>query len=487
MLILPLHQPLTAANFPRATALLVLVNLFVFFVLQSGDQKAWAAARDYYRSSGLLALEKPLYEKHLAQSQEQSRLRELQKLRAVERENVQLAWQVQDDLFRERLRQGELFVDAEQHAAWQRLDAEFQRQRARVFTERFALQAAAPKLPTLLSSMFLHGGIDHLLGNLLFLIALGLLVEGGLGAGLFAALYLLSGLGAGLAWAIASRDGSLIGASGAIAGLMGAFCVLWGRRRVRFFYWFFVVFDYIKGPALALLPAWLGWELLQWFLRDGSRVAYEAHAGGIVSGAILAVMVRAVGWQREAFFVSEPVKPDLDAQLEQALQHLGRMRLNEAEALLSALAEQSPQHFAAALAHYRCARYAGHSQQARQRLETLLGLPSLQRDQLREVWTVLSEWGETGAGIAASARLAFAPRLLLIGEPAAAVALALACADDAAVAGELPQAWLSLALRCKEQGQAEAAQRLLGAIVAQCAATPQADKAQFLLQEWTQA
>ncbi len=69
---------------------------------------------------------------------------------------------------------------------------------------------------------------------------------------------------------------------------MGAFCVVWGRRRVRFFLLvFFVVFNYARGPVILLLPVWLGWELYSLASSDNGSVAFDAHAGGLVSGALL--------------------------------------------------------------------------------------------------------------------------------------------------------------------------------------------------------
>src|SRR5690606_22699464 len=132
---------------------------------------------------------------------------------------------------------------------------------------------------------------------------IGLLVEGALGHGLFLAVYLLGGMGSALLsllWRMGETGGAL-GASGAIAALMGAYCVLWGRRKVRFFWWFFVVFDYVKAPALVLLPVWLGWEVLNMAFNSQANIGFDAHAGGIVCGALLALGVRRLGWERREF------------------------------------------------------------------------------------------------------------------------------------------------------------------------------------------
>src|SRR5690606_15057541 len=107
----------------------------------------------------------------------------------------------------------------------------------KITTYRFFQRHSELDPVRLVTHAFLHGDVMHLLGNMFFLAALGLLVEGALGPWRFALLYLVGAVGAGLfsaAWNWGAPGGGL-GASGAIAALMGAFCVLWGRRPVRFF------------------------------------------------------------------------------------------------------------------------------------------------------------------------------------------------------------------------------------------------------------
>ena len=108
------------------------------------------------------------------------------------------------------------------------------------------------------SYMILHAGILHLLMNSVALFAFGPAVERRLGGARFIAYYIYCGLGAAVFSLILSSIIPIVpflGASGAVAALMGAYCVLWGRQPVRFFYWFFVVFDYVRAPAIWLLPA----------------------------------------------------------------------------------------------------------------------------------------------------------------------------------------------------------------------------------------
>lgn len=486
MLILPLHQPLTRANFPFATAALLLVNIAVFLVLQSGDGAAWERADQHYRERGLAAIEAPLYERHRRERGADPAIDDAAaELPAEAQEEFRQQAMQLDRGFRARLQAGELFASAAEHRAWLAAATGYQRLRERIVTDRWAFDAEQPQASRLVSSMFLHGGIEHLLGNMLFLAALGLLVEGPLGAGWFTALYLAAGAGAGLTWLgwHGEGPGTVIGASGAIAGLMGAFCVLWGRRRVRFFYWFFVLFDYVRAPALLLLPLWLGWELLQLLAVDDSQVAYSAHAGGIVAGALLGFGLTALGRVRTAYF-AEAEQPAQDGiALQQALQHLGRMQPAEAEALLLPLAQREPQRFDLALALYRCARYAGRTGDALQRAAALLSLPSTSAAEAREQAALLQDLGALAARLPIEPRAALAMRLAALGDGERALALLAAIDAEGAGPEQMPQRWLVLALRLREAGCAAPARQALQRLASGYPDTVEGGKARFLLSE----
>ena len=150
----------------------------------------------------------------------------------------------------------------------------------------------------LVTSMFLHGGWMHLVGNLWFLWIFGNNVEDSMGHLRFVLFYLVTGLAAALAHVVTNPASSvpMVGASGAISGVMGAYLVLYPRARVYtlFFFFFFV--------RVLPLPAWLMlgyWMLIQIAgsassaaLGGGGGVAYGAHVGGFVSGLVLVFLFR---------------------------------------------------------------------------------------------------------------------------------------------------------------------------------------------------
>ncbi|KJZ19552.1 rhomboid family intramembrane serine protease [Loktanella sp. S4079] len=144
---------------------------------------------------------------------------------------------------------------------------------------------------TILTSMFLHSGYMHLIGNMVFLFIYGDNLEDKLGHIPFAVFYLLSGLAAGLAQ-FASEPGSVIpmvGASGAIAGVMGGYLLLYPKARVDVFVFFVIFFKVIPIPAWITLGFWFAAQLFNGFSAPAGTggVAHWAHAGGFVAGFVL--------------------------------------------------------------------------------------------------------------------------------------------------------------------------------------------------------
>ena len=147
------------------------------------------------------------------------------------------------------------------------------------------------------TSVFLHGGWMHILGNMWFLWIFGNNVEDAVGHVRFLAFYLVAGgLAAGAQ--IASSPGSvapMVGASGAVSAVMGAYFVLYPRARVDTLFFLFVFVRVVPLPAWVMLGYWM---LLQLFASTlappgaGGGVAYMAHVGGFVAGLVLVFPLR---------------------------------------------------------------------------------------------------------------------------------------------------------------------------------------------------
>ncbi|MGL5011456.1 MAG: rhomboid family intramembrane serine protease [Paracoccaceae bacterium] len=146
---------------------------------------------------------------------------------------------------------------------------------------------------TVVTSMFLHGGWMHIIGNMLFLWVFGDNLEDQMGHVPFLGFYLVSGAAAA-ALQIAAEPASqipMVGASGAIAGVLGGSLLLFPTARVDVFVFLLIFIRVIPIPAWIVLGLWFATQVFSGFAMplEGGGVAYWAHAGGFVAGLLLAV------------------------------------------------------------------------------------------------------------------------------------------------------------------------------------------------------
>jgi membrane associated rhomboid family serine protease len=149
---------------------------------------------------------------------------------------------------------------------------------------------------TPLTSMFLHGGWTHILGNALFFWVFGNNIEDSMGPARFLAFYLICGLAAAAAHVLMQPASPVptVGASGAISGVLGAYLVLYPRVRVNMLFIFIIIFRIIPVPAWLVLIWWFGVQLItalpslsQVNPDVSSGIAVWAHVGGFVTGVVL--------------------------------------------------------------------------------------------------------------------------------------------------------------------------------------------------------
>jgi len=148
---------------------------------------------------------------------------------------------------------------------------------------------------TLLSSMFMHAGWMHIVGNMIYLWAFGPEIEDAMGSFRFLFFYLAGGLIAMMAQVIADPSSTIpvLGASGAIAAVMGAFLVTYPKDRIRTVLFFLIFFRVTYIPAILLIGFWFLMQILNvgavTEVRSGG-VAYLAHIAGFLFGAVTARM-----------------------------------------------------------------------------------------------------------------------------------------------------------------------------------------------------
>lgn len=338
MFMMPYVTRLTRASFPLGVSLVVLACVLVYFGFQSGDEKRYQRIGEHYATSVLPAVELPAYEDYLRRRGETEALQRMEAFRRTQALFPALSQMEGDAVFMARLRGGKIVTEEHpQFDAWRSARHQLDAMEARVFTERFGFDTGHPTALTALTHQFMHGSVGHLFGNMVVLILVGPAVEALIGTLPFLLVFVLGGFGAAAAHWLATQGvpGGLVGASGAIAAVMGAFAVLLGRRRIPFFYFLFVYFDVFRAPALLALPIWLVNEALQFFWLGNAHVAYGAHFGGLLVGALLALP-----WRRRALarllpegggaVVEAPSRPAAEVAVGEARRLMSTQRFDEA-------------------------------------------------------------------------------------------------------------------------------------------------------------
>jgi len=148
--------------------------------------------------------------------------------------------------------------------------------------------ALVPPWATLFTATFLHGGVMHLAGNMLYLWIFGDNIEVSMGRFRFLVFYLLTGAIAALCHGLLDTGSEIpmIGASGAISGVLGAYVMLFPRANIQVLTF---PFGLVGVPAVVVLGIWFGLQLVDGLMSDssGGGVAFWAHIGGFVAGVVL--------------------------------------------------------------------------------------------------------------------------------------------------------------------------------------------------------
>jgi len=157
----------------------------------------------------------------------------------------------------------------------------------------YALTPAAPSVITVFTSMFMHGGLMHIIFNMWFLWIFGDNIESVLGHKRYVLFYLICGVGAALAQ-IQINTGSqipMVGASGAIAGVLGAYLIRFPRATVHVLVILIIFITFIRVPAMVVIGIWFLSNLTAGLgtlgIEETGGTAWFAHFGGFVSGVVL--------------------------------------------------------------------------------------------------------------------------------------------------------------------------------------------------------
>jgi len=155
---------------------------------------------------------------------------------------------------------------------------------------------------TVFTSMFIHSGFMHIIGNMLYLWVFGDNIESALGSARFLIFYLLCGVGAALGQVLIdpASEIPMVGASGAISGVMGGYLLLFPQAQVETLLMLGWYIRMVRLPAIVVLGLWIAMQLLSGLASLGTAasggVAFFAHVGGFVAGLILVLVLRRRRW-----------------------------------------------------------------------------------------------------------------------------------------------------------------------------------------------
>ena len=187
---------------------------------------------------------------------------------------------------------------------------------SQLFSNANSMNLKQSSLLTIFTSMFLHGGLFHLLGNMLFLWIYGNNVEDSMGHIKFLIFYLLCGLAASLLQAIVSFDSSIpmIGASGAVSGVLSAYFLLYPKARVLTLVVLLIFITFIRIPAGLLIGFWFLSQIINAYFNDPNSpgVAWYAHIGGFLMGLFLIPFFKK---KKFKFFSSGTIKKEISERI----------------------------------------------------------------------------------------------------------------------------------------------------------------------------
>jgi membrane associated rhomboid family serine protease len=367
MLIIPLEKSIDWRKPPFITFLLIIINSIILVYSHGYDKGIFENSLKYYVFSELPKIELPRYLD--TQANFSGTLSNKELIANIENDNANeevlayILMEMENDVgFMEKLHQNRIINPQNAaYAQWQAARTKFESIASSSIASRYGFTPSKHKPITFLTHQFLHGGYDHLLGNMLFLFLIGFALETALGSLLYVTCYLLSGLGAvTLYWLIyPASDTVLVGASGAIAGLMGMYAGVFGLRKIRFFYSLLFYFDYIKAPALIMLPLWVANEIYQLYFTEGSNVAYMAHVGGLITGGIISFAIKRYFTKKvDIHYLDESAQKDEKNKLyEHGMGLLRELKIPQSKAIFSGLHARYPEDGDILIQYYKTLKY----------------------------------------------------------------------------------------------------------------------------------
>lgn len=314
MIIVPTEKSFDWKHTPIVLFAIVLLNMMVYFLYQTGDDARFGQAVEQYKQLNILAVEWPVFKEYVLAEGNKTELTDYEDLYRDGQDNkILIAYILIDSGFTLYLEKNiHKYITDEVYVDWELSRHQVNEMIKSISSIRLGLVPANLNPLTLLTHQFLHGGLMHLVGNIFFLVMCGFAVEAAVGHLRFLGFYLASGIVSGLSFSALNLDSTvpLVGASGAISGVMAMYLAVFRLKKIEFFYWLFVFVGYIRLPALVILPIYIGKEVVSYLTDTESHVAFMAHAGGFVAGAVFILVTQ---FFKPATFNEEYLESESDA------------------------------------------------------------------------------------------------------------------------------------------------------------------------------
>lgn len=385
---LPLDQKPDWRNPPLVTLILVIANVMIFYIVQFNDHENEYQAYRYYDESGLAQIELKYYLKYRKADHA-----------VISHPDLPAEEQMQSNAdFQLRLQNDEIIQPNDPlYPQWKQKQRHFIALLDKSATHRYSLNPSAPSLITLFSNIFLHADNQHLWGNMIMLLLLGLGVEVLVGRLWFLAGYLFCGVcGDFLYIALYHNDYATgLGASGAISGILGMAAMIYGMRRIHFFYFLFVYFDYVRARAIWIIPMYIAFETIRAVVFS-SNINVAAHVGGFIGGVVFIALLRLLPntLNRDALDKNQR-QFDYDQQYAQAVQLATSMHIDEAKTQFLALQQNYPDDINVLQQLFALSRYNPASEEYHQYAQRLLKLPGTDRATVDAIYETYRQYASS--------------------------------------------------------------------------------------------
>ncbi|MGH1486868.1 MAG: rhomboid family intramembrane serine protease [Cellvibrionaceae bacterium] len=390
MVIIPTEKRFDWKHAPIILFSIVFINIVIFFIYQSGDGEKLESAFNQYKNENYLEIEWPFLQQYLSENKDQVSLDQYQLL-YDQKKYDELIFNIilRVDFYRYlRIDQYDYFQLGDV-GDWFTIREEINIKMASTSILSFGLTPSNLKAFHFISYQFLHGNLMHLLGNLFFLIVCGFAVEAAIGRWRFLLFYLVSGIAGGLLHTVFNLKEAipLVGASGSISGVMAMYLGLFRLKKIEFFYWFFIFVGYFKAPALLILFFYIGKELFQFYSDNQSNVAFLAHTGGFIAGAILMGILH---YTNRSLFNQTYIEEDqsinpLQERLATIYDFIGKYQFEAAEKSVIRTIKEYGATFELALIHYNLTKNSNNPQQLAQ-LITLKNISKSELEKVDRIW-----------------------------------------------------------------------------------------------------